>query len=180
MKITKFADYIRENLNDTADTYVEQALRDVLDRIMKMFPEDSGEEPEDEIVSFAQARQKGREKEEAAKKIRFSDYGTRLVDSNISKDAATLTVTLEEAEAWYKIYFMIDLKTAVPTPDKDFTYKDIKDCKVKFIKYNNGDKIEREIAKTVPMEEIDEEKLIELKIEADGEESEGLGIETEK
>ena len=89
-------------------------------------------------------------------------------------------MTIEEAESWYKIYFMIDMKAAVPTPDKDFSYKDIKDCRVKFVKYDNGDKIVREISNTVPIEEIDEEKLIELKIEVDGEDTEELGIETKK
>jgi hypothetical protein len=181
MKITKFQDYIRENMNDTPENYVEQALRSILDKINTMFPEDGNEEePEDEIISFAQAKEKGKEKEETSKKITFADYGTLLVDSNISREAATLTVTLEEAEAWYKIYFMIDLKSAVPTSDKDFSYEDIKDCRVKFVKYNNGDKIEREISKTVTVADIDQEKLIDLKIEVDGEETEGLGIETEK
>lgn len=180
MKITKFQDYIRENMNDTPEKYIEQALRDILDRIKKMFPEEEQEESEDEVISFAQARQKGLEKEEKNKKITFADFGANLIDEDISRDACTLTVTIEEAESWYKIYFMIDMKTAVPTPDKDFSYKDIKNCRVKFVKYDNGDKIVREISNTVPIEEIDEEKLIELKIEVDGEESEGLGIETKK
>lgn len=179
MKITKFNQYIKEQMNDTPEKYVEQALRDILDRIKKMFPEEGAEEPEDEVISFAQARQKGQEKEERSKKITFADFGTNLVDANISRDACTLTVTIEEAEAWYKIYFMIDLKAAVPAGDKDFSHKDIKDCKVKFVKYDNGDKIAREISETVPVEDIDEEKLVELKIEADGGDNEGLGIETE-
>lgn len=179
MKITKFHDYIKENMNDTPENYVGQALRDIEERILKMFPEDEPEESEDEVISFAQARQKGNEKEEKAKKISFADFGTNLIDHDISKEACTLTVTIEEAEAWYKIYFIIDLKTAVPTPDKDFSYKDIKDCRVKFVKYDNGDKIVRETSQTVPIEEIDEEKLVELKIEVDGEDNEGLGIETE-
>lgn len=178
MKIVKFQDYLKENMNDTPEKYVEQALRDILDRITKMFPENETEESEDEIISFAQARQKGEEKDKKSKKIAFADYGTVLRDADISRDAATLTVTLDENDNWYKIYFMIDLKAAVPTPDKDFSYKDIKDCRVKFVKYDNGDKIVREISKTVPIEEIDEDKLIELKIEADGEDNEGLGIET--
>ena len=58
MKITKFQDYIRENMNDTPEKYIEQALRDILDRIKKMFPEEEQEESEDEVISFAQARQK--------------------------------------------------------------------------------------------------------------------------
>ena len=181
MKIVKFLDYINENMNDTPENYVEQALRSILDKIKAMFPEEEEqEESEDEVISFAKARQQGQDKEDKSKKIVFADYGTILADANISRDAATLTVTLEEAEAWYKIYFMIDLKTAVPPPDKDFSYEDIKDCKVKFVRYNNGDKIDREISKTVPIADIDEDKLVELKIEADGEENEGLGIEVEK
>ena len=75
---------------------------------------------------------------------------------------------------------MIDIKDAVPTADEDFESSDIKDCKVKFVKYNNGDKIERKISKTLAIDDIDEEKLIELKIEVDGDKVEGLGIETDK
>lgn len=179
MKISKFLDYIRENINDTAEDFVEQALRGIRDKIQQMFPEEEQEESEDEVISFAQARQKGKEKEDAAKKLTFQDYGTILVDADLSRQAATLTITLEEAESWYKIYFMIDIKQAVPTPDKDFSVDDIKDCRVKFVRYNNGDKIDREVSKTVPMKDIDEELLVELKIEVDGAETEGLGIETE-
>lgn len=179
MKIVKFLDYIRENINDTPENYVEQALRGILEKIQGMFPEEGQEDSEDEVISFAQARQKGQEKEEKNKKITFADFGANLVDTDISREACTLTVTIEEEESWYKLYFMIDLKAAVPTSDKDFSYKDIKDCKVKFVKYDNGDKIVREISETVPVEEIDEEKLVEMKIEVDGEDNEGLGIETE-
>lgn len=181
MKIFKFTDYMRENLNETPEKYVEQALRSILDKIMKMFPEDSEqEESDEEVISFAKARQRGEEKDEKSKKIAFADFGTALRDSNISRDAATLTITLAEEENWYKIYFMIDLKAAVPAPDKDFTYEDIKECKVKFVRYNNADRIDKEISKTIEISEIDEDLLIELKIEVDGGENEGIGIELDK
>lgn len=179
MKITKFHEYIKETLNDTAEDYVEQALRDILDKINDMFPEDENEDSEDELISFAQARKKGDEKAAAAKKINFKDYGAELIDANISRQAATLTVTIEEAEAWYKIYFMIDIKQAVPTGTEDFDFEKIKDCRVKFVRYNNGDKIDKKISETVPLKEIDEDKLIELKLKVDGDKTEGLGIETE-
>lgn len=181
MKIIKFQDYIRENMNDTPENYIGQALQDILDKINEMFPNDEAtEEPEDEVISFAQARERGAQQEEAQKKIKFADYGAVKRDDNLSRQSGTLTITIDEGENWYKIYFMIDLKSAVPAPDKDFSYKDIKDCKVKFVKYNKADKIEREISKTVAIADIDEDKLIELKIEVDGEEAEGLGIETEE
>ena len=179
MTITKFHEYIKETLNDTAEDYVEQALRDILDKINDMFPEDENEDSEDELISFAQARKKGDEKAAAAKKINFKDYGAELIDANISRQAATLTVTIEEAEAWYKIYFMIDIKQAVPTGTEDFDFEKIKDCRVKFVRYNNGDKIDKKISETVPLKEIDEDMLIELKLKVDGDKTEGLGIETE-
>lgn len=179
MKITKFHEYIKETLNDTAEDYVEQALRDILDKINEMFPEDENEESEDELISFAQARKKGDEKAAAAKKINFKDYGAELIDANISRQSGTLTVTIEEAEAWYKIYFMIDIKQAVPTDTEDFDFEKIKDCRIKFVRYNNGDKIDKKISETVPLKEIDEDKLIELKLKVDGDKTEGLGIETE-
>jgi hypothetical protein len=180
MRIIKFIDFIKENLNDTPEDYIEQALRNILDKIMEMFPDDNQEDSEDEIISFSDARQRGDEKEAASKKIKFSDYGTKLMDQDLSRESGILTITIEEDEAWYKIYFMIDIKDAVPTADEDFESSDIKDCKVKFVKYNNGDKIERKISKTLAIDDIDEEKLIELKIEVDGDKVEGLGIETDK
>lgn len=181
MKISKFKEYITEALNDTADDYVEQALNDILSKIKAMFPEDENEESEDEIISFAQARQKGKQKEDAEKKITFKDYGARLIDYDLSKQACTLTVTIEEDEAWYKVYFMIDIKQAVPNGAEDFDFTKIKECTIKFVKYNNGDKIDKKLSNTVPLDEIDEDKLIELKIEADGESDNEnpLGIETE-
>lgn len=182
MKISKFLEYIKENMNDTPENYAEQALRSILEKIKKMFPEDENQqETEDEVISFAQARAMGDKKEKDEKNLKFKDYGTRLVDIALSRTASTLTLKLEEENSWYSLIFMIDLKDAVPKDQStDFTYEDIENCKVKFKRYNKADQIEGiPVEKTVKISDIDEDLLVELKIDVDGEETEGLGIETE-
>jgi hypothetical protein len=81
---------------------------------------------------------------------------------------------------------MIDLKEALPKdPNKDFTMDDVKMCYIKFKKYSLLTKdieLIGQISKNVEIKKIDEEFIIDLKIELDdefGDEEEKLEIETE-
>jgi hypothetical protein len=180
MKIIKFTEYLKEGMDETPESHAEQALKTIKEKIMKIFPEDSEEPEEDEIISFSQAKSKGEKKAAADKKISFADYGTSLVDAEISRIASTLSCKLDDGENWYSIIFTIDLKDAVQKDlTKDFGSEDIENCKVKIKRYNSADQLIKELPKkTVKVDEVDEDMLVKLKIEVDGEETEELDIET--
>lgn len=180
MKIVKFTDYIKEGFDDTPESLAELALKGIEKKILEMFPEEEEEESDDELISFSQAKDRGEKKEKAAKKITFADYGTQLADHKISRLSSSLTCRLDDGESSYTLIFFIDIKDAIPTdPEKDFTVEDIENCKVKIKKYNSAGMIENELPKKkIKISDIDEDLLIELKIEVDGENTEELSIET--
>jgi hypothetical protein len=80
---------------------------------------------------------------------------------------------------------ILDLKDAVPKDGtKDFSADDIKDCFIKFKKYNiDSFDLLGELSKNIKIDDIDEDLLIELKLELDGgskdSSEENFSIETE-
>ena len=117
----------------------------------------------------------------------FVDLGIQLQSIELSKYSKiydNIKMKFSDEKYLYDIMFTIDLKDAVPKDtDKDFSDNDIKNCFIKFKKYDaeTFDLI-GQITKTVKIKEIDENKLIDLKIELDddyGDEGEEFEIETE-
>jgi hypothetical protein len=190
MKIKKFVDFVNEEFNDTPETYIESTLRQIKKKIDNMFEfqegdkEESGEkDKKPKIKSVSAAKEEGIGKQ---KSMTFKDLGVRLESSEISKYSKqydNLTVKFSDDEATYNLYIMIELKEALPKdPDKDFSNDDIEKCYIKFKKYNlDTFEIIGQITKNVKIKNIDEEFLINLKIELDdkfGEEGEEFSIET--
>jgi hypothetical protein len=97
-------------------------------------------------------------------------------------DSLTLKFS-DNLDSWYSVIFMIDIKEALPKDaTKDFKFEDIKMAYIKFKKYDaNTDDLIGQITKNVEIKKIDEDFLVDLKIEIDdkfGEEEE-FKIETE-
>lgn len=191
MKIIKFLDFINEELNDTPEQYISIALMQLKKKIDDMFEEseetadliETGEKKPKPGKTIAQAKAESKEKE----KMTFKDLGVRLESSEISKYSKmydSLTVKFSDDESFYTLIIIIDLKDGLPKdPTKDFSADDIEKCYIKFKKYDvqNFDII-GQITKNVEIKKINEEFIINLKIELDekfgGEEKE-LEIETE-
>lgn len=191
MKIRKFIEFIKEEFNDTPETYIETALGQIKKKIEKMFEfegqqDDSMGEPEQKPKnkSVKAAKEEGAGKE---KSMTFKDLGVRLESAEISKYSKqydNLTVKFSDDEATYNLFIMIELKEAIPKePDTDFSIDDIEKCYIKFKKYDlDSFDVIGQIAKNVNIKDINEEFLINLKIELDdkfGEEGEEFSIETE-
>lgn len=186
MKIIKFTEFIKEELiNDTPESYIELALKQLKKKIDKMFEFQEYENPESEESEEGKSIRKAKA-ESKGKKMSFKDLGVRLESSEISKYSKmydNLTVKFSDPNAWYNLYIAIDLKDALPKDaNKDFSYEDIEKCYIKFKKYDaNTDDVVGQITKNVEIKKIDEEFLIDLKIEIDdkfGDEEE-FEIETE-
>ena len=80
---------------------------------------------------------------------------------------------------------MIDIKEAIPKDkEKNFDSDDIEQCYIKFKKYSldNLTEIIGQISKNIDIKDIDEEFLIDLKIELDDKfgDSDDFEIETNK
>lgn len=192
MKIKKFTDFINEEFNDSPEAYIESTLKQIKKKIDNMFEFQEGEkegvgegEPEKtKIKSVSAAKEEGVGKE---KSMTFKDLGVRLESSEISKYSKqydNLTVKFSDDEATYNLFIMIELKEAIPKdPEADFSNDNIEKCYIKFKKYNlDTFEVIGQLTKNVKIKDIDEEFLINLKIELDekfGEEGEEFEIETE-
>ncbi len=187
MKVIKFTEFIKEELlNDTPETYISTLLSQLKRKIDKMFEyEGSDREPEEQTTkSIKQAKEDSKDKS----KMSFKDLGLRLENSEISKYSKlydSLSVTFQDADFMYTMIIMIDIKEALPKDaNKDFTIDDIKNCYIKFKKYDIAADFEilGQISKNVEIKKISEDLIIDLKLEIDetfGDDEEEFQIETE-
>lgn len=187
MKIRKFIEFINEEFNDTPESYIETALNQIKRKIDKMFDyqidlenrEDDGEKK----GSIMKAKSNSKDKS----KITFKDLGIQLDSSEISKYSKmydSLTVKFSDVNSSYNLLIFIDIKEGMPKdPNVDFSFEDVENCFVKFKKYDiETFEVIGQMTKNIKIKDIDEEFLIDLKIELDekfGDEDEKLEIETE-
>lgn len=185
MKIRKFTEFINEELNDTPESYIETALKQLQKKIGKMFEDQIDLEDENEKEgnnSIMKAKSKGKEK-----KLSFKDLGVQLESSEISKYSKmydSLTIKFSDSNATYNMLLLIDLKDGMAKdPAKDFSFEDIESCFIKFKKYDlDTFEVVGQMTKNAKIKDIDETFLVDLKIELDekfGDEEEKLEIETE-
>jgi hypothetical protein len=181
-KVYRFYEYLKENINDVPEQYVENVLRKLKTKFEKMFSFDYAEGGE--IKKFGEVSKD----EESKEKVSLKDFNLELQSCEFSKYSKVfdnLRVKFSDEKYLYDLLVTIDLKDAVPTDaTKDFTDDDIKTCQVKFKKYDiDTFELLGEMAKTVDVKDVDEDLLVELKIEIDkeyGEEEEEFEIETEE
>ena len=192
MKIRKYSEFINEEImNDTPESYVEIALNQLKRKFDKMIEFQEGESdvngPADELEKDgSKSIQKAKSEAKDKSKISLKDLGVRLDSSEVSKYSKmydSLTIKFTDDESTYNLYLAIDIKDAMPKDaTKDFSYEDIEMCYIKFKKYNlDTFEVIGQITKNVKIKDIDEEFLIDLKIEIDdkfGDEEE-FEIETE-
>jgi hypothetical protein len=185
MKVRKFIEFIKEELQDTPESYIATLLQRLKVKIDKMFEDqmpdaDNGGGKE---KSIKQAKADSRNKD----KMSFKDLGIRLESSEISKYSKmydSLTITFTDDRNMYTLILMIDIKEGIPKdPNKDFSIDDIEKCYIKFKKYDI-DKFDiiGQLSKNVEVKKVDEEFIIDLKIELDemfGDEDDDFKIETE-
>jgi hypothetical protein len=192
MNIIKYNQFIVENQHEPPEEYVKIALKKIKSKIESFFETISDEEEveDDEvegtkITTMSDALKRG--KEDGESKMKLSDFGLELQSSEFSKYSATLDnikIIFNDELNRYDLYITIPLEEAiVKDKDKDFNDSDIEKCYVKFKKYDiDTSELLGQITKNVKIKNIDEEFLVELKIEIDeefGEESEKIEIETE-
>lgn len=165
MKIIKFAQYITENVvNDSPEDIIKQVLMSVKRKVEKMF--DSGEN-KDEIITYGENVDKERK---AKGGMGLSELGLNLESSELtrySKLNDSVKFIFSDEDHRYDLIVIVDLKSAIPEEeDQLMNMDDIDECTIKFKKYTDNELI-GQFNKTVKVKDIDEELLIDLKIELD-------------
>lgn len=189
MKIIKYTEFINEdNYQDTPEEYVKTALIKLKKKLDSFFEESSEEEgDENEVMTMDQAKKKGEEKKKEEGKLSFKELNVKLESSELSKYSAiydSITIKFSDPEFLYNLFITIPITAGInKNKDKDFSDSEIKECTYKFKKYdvNNFDLLGQIGPKTVEINKIDEDFLVNLKIELDeeyGGETEELEFET--
>jgi hypothetical protein len=170
MKIIKFLEYIKEGI-DTPESMVEMRLKEIKSKLDKIFDYDI--EVSDDLDRDPEDLEKIK-----GDKLTLRELGIELESSEISKYSKlhdSLTIKFSDDQNTYTLIIMIDLKEATnvdnenENEDKDKTPEDIKKCYIKFKKYSLDklSEIVGQITKTVDIDDLDEDFLIDLKIELD-------------
>jgi hypothetical protein len=181
-KVFRFYEYLRENINDVPEQYVENVLRKLKTKFEKMFSTDKVEDGQ--IKRFGQVQ----DEEEKKDKVSLADFNLELQSCEFSKYSKlfdNLRVKFSDEKYLYDLLITIDLKDAVPQDaTKDFSDDDIKTCQIMFKKYDiDTFELLGKIVKNIDIKDIDEDQLVELKLDIDkeyGEDEEEFEIETEE
>jgi hypothetical protein len=182
MKIIKFTEFIKEEFQDTPESYIEMALKVLkrkIDKIFEFQEDENQEEEREQDIKSVNRKEKN--------KMSFQDLGVRLESSEVSKYSKTndsLTVKFSDDSHTYTLIIMIDLKEAIPKdPQKDFDIDQIEKCYIKFKKYDlDTFEVIGQITKNAEIKKIDEDFIINLKLELDEKfegDEEKFKIETE-
>jgi hypothetical protein len=184
MKIIKYTEFILET-TDTIENYSNSLLGVLKKRIDKIFEYQTEPEQGSEQINVKKINITSKKEQN---KPTFKEFGVRLDSSEISKKNSNLTVKFSDDENTYSIFIKIDTSEVAndianfPKEDgKDFSIDDIKKCHITLKKYDiNTFEVVGQLDKNVEVKGLDEEYLINLKIELDdmfGEE-EDFKIET--
>lgn len=186
MKIRKFYQFINEELNDTPENYIETALAQLKKKIDKIFEyEQSSPDMED---TGEKSIKKAKIDSKKKNKMSFKDLGVSLQSSEVSKYSKlydNLTIKFTDDKYLYTLIITIDIKEGLPkTEEKPMM------CDVKLKKYDldtfdiigqlpspiDGDKPEY---LKIEINKIDEDYLIDLKIDLDEKSGEDEEFEIE-
>jgi len=188
MNIIKFRQFINENLHDTPEEYIKIALNKLKRKIESYFEDNNPIDDEENLVKMSDALKRGKDKEKKKSEISFMELGLSLESSEFSKYSAlndSVKFIFSDEKYRYDLTITIPLEEAkIDSEEKNFDDKDIKGCNVKFKKYDidNNFELVGQISKNIEIKDVDENLIIELKIQLDeefGGDDEKLEIETE-
>lgn len=165
--------------NDTPASYVDSLLIAMKKKVEKMF-EENGDDEEENNIKKAKLNKKRN-----GNSPTFKEFNLRLESCEVSTRSLmndTLTVKFSDDENWYNLLISVSNKDAIPKDKtKDFSTKDIKQCFIKFKKYDSEtQEVIGQITRNTDPNTIDEEFIVNLKIELDDQfgEEEEFEIET--
>ncbi len=165
MKIIKFGDFINEDFNENPEEYIKIALTKIKNNIESFFEE----EEEESGKTINAAIDRGKKLKE--KDLSLKSLGLVLQSSEFSKFSSNydnVIIKFTDEEFLYSLYITIPLENGLPKDKKNFSDEDIKECFIKFKKYDIDEfELSGQISKNIKISEISSQLLIELKIELD-------------
>lgn len=180
MKLHRFQQF-NENLQDTPEEYIKTVLLQLKKKIEEMFKKsDEGESGLDA------AKKRGEQKAKEGEKMSLKDLKVKLESSEISTFSSlndNIVIKFTDDKYLYDMTIFIPLENGISKDkSKDFSSDDIKECSVKFKKYDSEtlDLIGQIGPKKVKVEDFSEDLLVNLKLELDDKfgDNETLEIET--
>lgn len=183
MKIIKYFDFIKEDaFQDPPEEFINIVLMKLKKKIESIF--DFKNEDDEKTTNLNKALEKGKKKK--GSDMTFKDLGVSLESSELSKYSAqydSIKIIFADPDFRYDLFITIPLEEALnKDKSKDFSDKEIKKCTYKFKKYDldQYDLVGQIGPKTVNIEDIDEDFLVNLKVELDSEfgDDEELEFET--
>lgn len=187
MIVKKFSEFMLENMQDTPESYISSVLSILKKKLDKIFIQAKSVES-DEILNPDEL------KRVKSGSMSLQDLGIQLDSSEISKYSKmydNLVIKFSDDINAYTLIIIIDIKEVLPKnngnngteeEEKDFDIDEIEMAYIKFKKYNvDTFELDGQISKNVKIKDINEEFLINLKIEIDekfGDDDEEFEIET--
>lgn len=151
-----------QNVNDTPENYIIDALQMIKTKVEKIFS--SGAEVDNGKIKRFRGEDRGEQ-------MSLGDLGMQLQSSELSKYSKThknVKFKFSDEEFLYDLMITIQLKNAIPKPDKEFSENDIKKCFFVFKKYTIDDfNIIGQIRDNVKIEDVNEDFLIKIKLDLD-------------
>src|SRR5574344_1049546 len=187
--------FLEKVINDNAETLTYTALNVIKTKLEKMFDygdntidgeidsqqinniddNHNGENINTEqsggtVSSIAQATKKGKEEN---KNMSFKEINLVIDNCEISKyavDSDSLILKYSDDNFFYnlELFVYFDDVNKIVNSGKDVSYKDVQDCFIKFKKYDCEDfELIGQMTKNIKLDDINEDFLIELKVEFD-------------
>lgn len=159
-------------VNDVTKNYIDSTLNQLKRKIDKMFDEGEGDSKDDEQMTVQKAKENSKGKSSAPT---FKEFNLRLESSEVSKyngNNRYATFSFSDDECSYKLTISLnngDVNTDIKNDTtKDFEYGEISNSFVTFKKYDiDTFEIIGQISKNISPSKIDEEFIVNLKIELD-------------
>ena len=135
-KIYKYFEFLKENLRETPENYVDSALQKIKTKIEKMF---AHSETDGQVNKYSDSVDKDKKDQGS---MSFKDLNLNLDSCELSKYSKSydnVKFVFSDEQFRYDVVIIIDLKEAVPEEgddDKDFSDKEIKKCYIKYKKYD--------------------------------------------
>lgn len=174
MRIIKYTEFILETA--PIESYANDLLAQLKVKIQKMFDYQNQESTTDDDMTIQKARLSSKNKN----KPTFEEYGLKVESLEMSTKNNSLTLKFSDDECSYTLYLTVEAAEVAndiadnngedPKEAEDFKTEDIKKIRISFKKYSNDNVAEilgQIPERNVDPKEIDEEFIINLKLDVD-------------
>ena len=173
----EFSDDTEEVFNDNPESYIKGAILKLKRNLEGLFPKD--DISDDEVIATGSDNIGNPNSNSDNTKMTLKDMGAKLESSDIAKSSKThksLVIKFSDTEFYYSLYIKLSLKEAIEliNSGEELSDESIQNAfvKLKKISLDNYEEIGT-VNRNVKVSEINEEFIINLKLELDGDDISG-------